>query len=274
MNYRNLMILATAATLLLAGTSCTKKLEGNQAKGTLVLDLKGDTSFGEKATKAVNLADYTNKANYTVQVTNIKGKTVFECTGADLANFKSKELEIGSYTAKAFCGNDIALSRNAIYVAGETVFSIESEKSTSVTIDCVPTSGRLSVEFDPDMAIYFKDYHVTYSGAKALGSTPITWAQKDTEPWYVKLDPNGEVLTYMIHLTLKDEYKIIDANGNEQSNSQITNTFTLKPNKAHKLRVSPNYTPSEDESGLSIGITIDETTNDKEITIEVPSTWI
>ena len=74
-------------------------------------------------------------------------------------------------------------------------------------------------------------------------------------------------------MTAKDDYAHVDANGNKQTTGTATGTFTLQRNRAHKLTVSPVYNPTT-EGGLKINITIDESTNDKPITIEVPVTWI
>lgn len=258
------------AAAVVCSAACNKtQVDG--AKGRLSLSLKGDYMFGT-STKTVNLESYKSTNAYTVQIRNAKDRVVMECTGADLV--LPKELEIGTYTAKAFYGTDVAASRNAIYVEGSKGFSIESGKDTEVSIDCVPTCGKISVEFDSDMSIYYNDYHVTYNGTRALGSTNITWLRDDTEPWYVKLDEEGETITYMIHLTLKDEYRYMDEKGNFHTSSLVTNSFTLKPNKAHKLKIKPNYSPAAAEGGVSVSITIDESTNDREYTIEVPNTWI
>ena len=254
----------------LCSISCSK-VQSNGTTGRFSIILNGDADFGA-ATKAVSLDSYKNTNNYTVQIKNAKDRVIMECTGADLTF--PKELEIGTYTVKAFYGTDVAASRNAIYVEGSKTFAIESGKDSHVSLDCVPTCGKISVEFDKDMSIYYKDYHVTYNGTNALGSTNITWLQNDTEPWYVKLEEKGETITYMIHLTLKDEYRYVDENGEFHTSSQITNNFTLKPNKAHKLKIRPNYSPSSTEGGVNVTITIDESTNDREYTIEVPNTWI
>ena len=44
-------------------------------------------------------------------------------------------------------------------------------------------------------------------------------------------------------------------------------------NKGYKMNINPSYTPSEGGS-VSIEITIDESTNDKPVDIEVPVDWI
>ena len=61
--------------------------------------------------------------------------------------------------------------------------------------------------------------------------------------------------------------------GSSLATGVATGSFKLDRNKAHKLSIKPNYTPTTD-GGMSLTITIDESTNDHEITWDVPVTWI
>jgi hypothetical protein len=118
------------------------------------------------------------------------------------------------------------------------------------------------------MSKYYSDYNVTFSGTEAMGEESIVWAKNDTEPWYVKLNEAGETISFAITATPKDEYV-----NNEQQGNVKTGTFTLHRNKAYKMNISPVYTPTG-SGDLSIEVTIDDTTEDKEVDIEVPVTWV
>lgn len=241
--------------------------------GTFRLKLNADAGF-EAQTRALSEANYRNTANYTVQLINTSNSNVLmECRGSELSSNLPKELEIGSYEIKAFYGTEHAASRNDFRVEGSTTFTIRANDETTVTVDCLPTCGKVSVNFSADMATYYDDFNVTYGGTAALAGSTIAWAKDDNEPWYVKLNEGGETLTYTVNVTAKDDYAHVDANGNKQTTGTATGTFTLQRNRAHKLTVSPVYNPTT-EGGLKINITIDESTNDKPITIEVPVTWI
>jgi hypothetical protein len=241
--------------------------------GTFRLKLNADAGF-EAQTRALSEANYRNTANYTVQLINTSNSNVLmECRGSELSSNLPKELEIGSYEIKAFYGTEHAASRNDFRVEGSTTFTIRANEETTVTVDCLPTCGKVSVNFSADMATYYDDFNVTYGGTAALAGSTIAWAKDDNEPWYVKLNEGGETLTYTVNVTAKDDYAHVDANGNKQTTGTATGTFTLQRNRAHKLTVSPVYNPTT-EGGLKINITIDESTNDKPITIEVPVTWI
>lgn len=277
-------IILTCLSLGLAGmfVACTSersideqlpKDTNTTEKGRLTLNLTADAAFPSQ-TRALNEANYRNTANYTVQLINSANQAVLvNCKGSELGSNLPKELEIGSYEVKAFYGTEYPYSRDDFRVEGSKAFTIKAKDETTVTVECLPTCGKISVDFDSDMATYYSDYSVSYTGTAAMGSNSITWAKADTEPWYVKLNESAETITYTVNVTAKDDYAHVDANGNKQTTGTATGTFTLQRNRAHKLSIKPNYTATT-EGGLSITITIDESTNDKPITITVPVSWI
>ena len=241
--------------------------------GTLKLSLNADAAF-QTQTRALNEADYRNVANYTVQLINTANQNVLlECRGSELSQNLPKELEGGSYEVKAYYGTESAASRNDFRVEGSEVFTIHANDQTTVTVNCLPTCGKVSVVFDSEMATYYNDYSLTFGGTEALNGTTLAWSKTDTDPWYVKLNESGETLTFTVSVTAKDEYAHLDGTGAKQTSGTATGTFTLARNEGHKITVTPTYTPTT-EGGLSITITIDESTNDRPVTIEVPVSWI
>lgn len=247
--------------------------EAPGAKGRVSLSLKANTDF-TLITRGLQESAYKNTGNYTVQIVNASNQSlVFECKGADLATSFPKTLNIGSYRVDAFYGKESAASRDEFLVKGSTVFTVKGDEEKAVNVNCAPTCGKLSVAFDPDMAKYFDEYNVVYGGTKALNGSTITWAKNDTEPWYIALDEAGETINYTINLTTKEEFLHKVGNEEPKTTGTATGTITLQRNKAHKLTVKPNYTPTTD-GGMSLTITIDDSTNDHQITWEVPVTWI
>lgn len=260
------------AGMLASCSSDTTEPSTGGKKGTLTLDLTSGVNFkGE--TRAVNESSYLNYDNYTVNVADQGGNSKFSGTYAELQDLMPWELDLGSYTITASYGAEHAASRDEFLVTGQSTFSIEAGKDITASVTCNPTCGKLSVQFDATMADYYSEYYVNFSGTAAMGSGNAAWASGDTAPYYVTLNPGGETLTYTIHLTAKEDYATQLADGTKTTDGEVTGTFTLERNKAYKLKISPNYTPST-EGGLSIQITIDETTNDKQIDIEVPISWI
>ena len=260
------------AGMLASCSSDTAELSTCGKKGTLTLDLNSGVKF-EAGTRAVDESSYQNYDNYTVNVADSRGNSKFSGTYAQLRDRMPMELDLGSYTITASYGAEHAASREEFMVTGQSTFSIEAGKDITANVTCVPTCGKLSVQFDASMATYYSQYYVNFSGSAAMGTGNAAWNSEDTAPYYVTLDPSGETLTYTIHLTAKEDYATQLADGTKKTDGEVTGTFTLERNKAYKLKISPNYTPST-EGGLSIQITIDETTNDKQIDIEVPISWI
>ena len=242
-------------------------------KGRLTVNLNTDARF-DAATRALNEANYRNTNNYTVDIYKTGGDApIFSCKGSELTTALPKELEIGSYEVKAYYGTESSASRDDFRVEGSKGFTIEADGNTSVSVNCAPTCGKISVAFDEAMATYYDDYSVTFGGTDALGANTIAWAKADTEPWYVKLGTTAETVSYTIALTAKSDYAITDANGNKQTTGTATGTFQLECNKAQKLTIQPNYV-APTEGAISITITIDDSTNERYETITVPVSWI
>lgn len=277
---KNLVMISMAFVAVgLMTTSCLSEEHNlepsdvNAPQGTVTFNLDVNTDFTPNS-RALSENSYKNTANYNVQVINATNQSVvFECKGSDLINSFPKTMNIGSYRVNAFYGTQADASRNDFRVEGTEVFQVKGDSKVSVNVNCAPTCGKLIVDFDADMAKYFEDYSVTYGGTKALGSKTVTWAKGDNEPWYVALEPNGETLNYTISLKTKEDYLHKQGDADPQPTGVVTGTVTLQRNKAHRLTVKPNYSPNT-EGGVSLSITIDGSTNDKNITFEVPVTWI
>lgn len=246
--------------------------QGEANTGQLVLSLSADTRFADQTTRALSEDNYRNTNNYTVQLLKAE-EVLLECKGSEIAEKLPKELNPGDYVVKAFYGQEENYSRDRFYVEGSREFNIAKGATSTVSVTCQPTCGKLSVVFDNEMATYYDNYNVQYSGAAAFSGNTIAWLKNDTEPYYVKLNANGETLTYTVNLTVKEEYAHSDANGNKQTSGTVTGTFTLKRNQAHRLTVKPNYIPTAD-GGLSLTIVIDDSVNEISKTIEVPVEWI
>ena len=233
-------------------------------QGLLSLSLYGSADF---TTRALQESSYTNTSNYTVIVTDKDGVEKMNCKGSEVASYMPLTMSLGSYEIKAFYGTEAAASRDAFYVYGEVKGSIKADEDENVNVVCTPTCGRIAVNFDDAMSTYYSDYCVTFTGTQALGTEKISWLKNDSEPWYVKLNEGGERISFTITTTPKDEYL-----NNAQQGDTKTGTFMLDRNKGYKMNISANYTPT-DIGGIEINVTIDESTNDKPVDIEVPIEW-
>ena len=272
---RNVFLLSLALGMGALLSSCSSEApvddETTGRKGKVTLRLEPTVTF-VTATRAVDESSYQSFGDYSVSIDDNKGNNKFSGTYAELQTRMPMELPIGSYTISAEYGTEHASSRDAFLVKGEDAFTISGDQTTAVTVNCTPTSGKLLVQFDAAMATYYDDYNVDFTGTAALGTSVAHWAKGDAAPYYIALNQSGETVSYTIYLTAKSDYAT-EKEGQKIVNATVTGSFDLARNETKILKVQPNYTATTD-GGLSIVITIDDTTNDKPITIEVPVTWI
>lgn len=246
----------------LIATSCSsnEEISSSDNKGFIQLSVKADATFSVPLSRAVNEENYKDVNNYQVQILNSSDNKVVK-EYASLSEVPEKvELNNGSYTLKAFYGTDNDASRTDFYVEGTSSFAIQGE-AQSVTVNCAPVCGKVIANFDPTMVDYFSDYSIIYE-TKALSTAGKTavWSKTDTEPWYLKVNKAGEEIKATIQITRKSDNK----------SSTVEKTYTLAPNKSWTLKIAP-----QDSNGsLGIVIEIDESTNDHEVDIEVPSDWV
>ena len=267
---RERMRLWAAAVFAIMLNSCSQgedfQYQGGEKQGLLSFTLDANADFIKS--RALVESSYNNVDNYTVVVLDKDGIEKMNCKGFEIASKMPLTLNIGSYSVKAFYGTEHAASRDEFFVLGETRGSIKANQKENVEVVCVPTCGRISVNFDSNMSTYYSDYNVTFTGTDALGDKTIDWLKGDTEPWYVQLKEGGETVSFTISVTPKEEYV-----NNQQQGTTKTGTFKLDRNKGYKMNISANYTPTA-VGKVDISITIDESTNDKPVDIEVPIEWV
>lgn len=227
----------------------------SEGTGTITLGVSTSTAF----TKAVDESSYSNVDNYTVQILNDAGTPVKEFLYSERE--EKITLNNGSYTLKAFYGTESNASRESFYVVGNTSFQVNGEPVQAVAVTCQPTCGKVKATFASNMDEFFSDYSIVYETAalKAAGSTAV-WAKGDKDPWYLKVDNAGETVTATIQCTRLSDNKT----------ATVERTYTLAPNKSWTL----NIAPADDNGSLGIEITVDETTDDETIDIEVPADWV
>lgn len=288
MKHKNLVILAAATTLLVAGTSCSKKLQQDRV-GDLSIQLSSESFFDAAGTKAVDEGPYKDPANYTIVVTDANTQnTILNCKVSELdaegCHASLKNLEFGSsYNITAFyVGNEInknlPYSKSDFYVEGKHHVTIDDVKKP-ISIICTPTCGKVNASFDANMATYYDEYYIKMSGTKAMTESGqyLTFSKTDTDPWYIWIDssaPNGsENINFEIYLKVKEQYQHMDSEGKPQREATLKGTFPLQRNKSHRINVKANYTPSS-TGDLGISITIDDTTIDREVNIDIPLSWI
>lgn len=247
--------LCALAVGVLAGCSAeVDNLQLADGMGAVKLSLNADTGF-ETTTKAVDESSYRKTDLYTVQI--LQGTTVVgNYTGATIPD-ELIELTNGSYTVKAFYGEDVAASLDAMRVEGSKGFDVQSNQVTNVEVSCAPVCAKVNLTFE-GMDKYFSDWETRFKTVALNGSTYIY--EKDfTGPLYLKVNKEEQV-SVVFELTPK-----------EGQPTEISKTYTMNPNQALNIAVKPSPATT---GNLGITISIDGSTNDETIDIEIPSDWI
>lgn len=258
MNLWKGMASAVAGGLLLCACSSEEEAALTaEGKGLVRIGLSADTGFSTQ-TKAVTESDYENLENYTVQIWKDGSQEGSDYTYGDIEGQLIELDERGTYTVKAFMGEDIAASRNSMYVVGSQDVVIANEPK-DVSFTCKPVCAKVKVVFDSSMEQYFENYSVNFY-TKALGEGNFQWLASDTDPVYLKVD-NEEPVTAIINLTKKDGVK---------ADATITRNYTLSPLMSKTITIKPTVS----QGSVGISITIDSSTNDQEVDIEVPADWV
>lgn len=242
------------AGMMFGSCSSSEDVKTYSGAGNITLGVKTNAVF----TRAVSMGEYEDVSNYTVQVLDDAGSTVKEFLYKD----KPSEIKLknGTYTLKAFYGEQATASRDVFYVEGTKPFVVDADEQ-EVTVDCYPMCAKVVADFSQDMADFFTDYSVVYEteALKAEGTTAV-WNKDDADPWFLKVNAGGETVKATVNVTRKSDNK----------SASVVREYSMAPGKMWTLHVSPN----QNDGSLGIVIEVDESTDDQQIDIVVPSEWI
>lgn len=239
-------------------TSCSSEEEFSQVyqgTGTVELAVNPDAGF---QSRAVNESDYANLKNYTIQI--LKDGTIYNNYQFIGTVPASLELEVGNYTLKAFAGKDEAASTKTMYVEGTSNFSVVADQTITAAVTCKPVCAKVTVTYGADMAKYFTDYYVTFE-TQALGETSYVWRKGDVDPVYMRVNNNERI---------NPQITLVDKESKIKTVTLKDGGYTLSPAQALSIKIVPVV----NDGKLQISITVDDSTEDKNITIDVPSEWI
>lgn len=242
------------AGMALGSCSSSEDVKTLSGAGNISLGVNTNAVF----TRAVSMSEYEDVGNYTVQVIDDAGSTVKEFLYKDAPS--EIKLKNGTYTLRAYYGEQTTASRDVFYVEGTKPFVVDADQQ-QVTVDCYPKCAQVVAAFSADMAEFFTDYSVVYEteALKAEGATAV-WSKTDADPWFLKVNEKEENVKATITVTRKSDNK----------SATVVREYSMAPGKLWTLNISPN----QNDGSLGIVIEVDETTNDQEIDIVVPSDWI
>ncbi|OHX64599.1 DUF4493 domain-containing protein [Flammeovirga pacifica] len=215
--------------------------------GEVVLKIEGDDSLYPVTYARTNSS--MDLSDFCVEVRNENGVLVkyFE----KYTDMPSRlDLKVGTYTIMAISNlKQENAAFEAPYYEGVKTFEVVSGETIDVDVICTLSNMKVSVSYDAAFDNYFEDYHVVISNGMTSGS--LDFLKSESRPGYFKVNP----------LSLEMFVKTLDG-------QEFSKTFKIEDVAArdyHKIVFSPQIGDG------SISIEIDDSTNDKEIDIEIPN---
>lgn len=241
---------------LLKFPSCAsdnEKVHPEAGIGVLSFDIDANVAY---KTKAVNENDYQNVDNYMVEIFN-DGVSVKKYEYGKMP--LKIEIGAGNYVAKAYMGIDLPASTTDMYVEGQSNFTIQAGETTETTVVCKPVCAKIIMEYDPEMDSYFSNYGVEFQTTAIGAGNTFPLLNKKTDPVYLRVGAD-ENITVKLLMTKKSD----------GSTATSVTSYKLSPLTALTLKVKPMFL----QGNLGLNVTVDDSTNDKDITVELPADWV
>jgi len=244
------LFLAVAA---FAAASCQEKMVSG-AKGTLAFTLEYDgNDYIDISTKAVDF-DLSSMA----VVIRDAGDT--EVASYPDASAMPAEIQLapGQYTVRAYTSGVAEAAFDSPSFSGEKEFTITEGEVTTVELSCGLDNVKVSVNLDKSFTDAIKDYSVTVTAVNYDKSLVFT-------SQYIE---EGKAAYFAVS-PLK-----VNVVGKRISNDEpvdiVTDIEDVNPRDHFILNISVKEVPSTEGSG-TIKISIDESTNDRNVDITVPA---
>ena len=240
--------------LILLGTSCSKGViwapDSPDGEGSLTIALSADDSQvaskaeGEAVT-GLNLDDF--------RIAIYKTENQMRLYNDSYANTAGKTLKLnaGEYRLVAQLGDTLGCGFDKPYFLADPTFTIERGNNT-VEATAKLANVKLAINFDSTISEVYPDYYAIVKHNTIKGKQ-VKFVKGETRKGYI---PAGELVL--------EVYAIIDGTWKYYK----TESAIYKPNDF----VTFNITTNASEGSLSISITVDNTVDKKDQTIEVPAT--
>ena len=240
--------------LILLGTSCSKGViwapDSPDGEGSLTIALSADGSQvaskaeGEAVT-GLNLDDF--------RIAIYKTENQMRLYNDSYANTAGKTLKLnaGEYRLVAQLGDTLGCGFDKPYFLADPTFTIERGNNT-VEATAKLANVKLAINFDSTISEVYPDYYAIVKHNTIKGKQ-VKFVKGETRKGYI---PAGE-LVLEVYANIDGTWKYYK-----------TDPAIYKPNDF----VTFNITTNASEGSLSISITVDNTVDKKDQTIEVPAT--
>ena len=194
--------------------------------------------------------------DFKVEIINSQG-VIFK-RWATFAEYKAQESTAvqmnagGPYTLRATLGDSTASGWNSWFFKGEQQFTVLPQETVTVAAVCRMANIKVAVKYGENVLSEYTSYETIVTNRR--GSLLFDMAHKD-EAGYMPADP----LTVDVALTDKSGKTWYFRNGSE---------ISAAPGDFITLNLDTDAVPTQD---IGLTITVDRTTNDSTIVVELPS---
>lgn len=172
------------AAAVIAAVSCSVKISGEGSEATGFVKFTVESTDEIALVTKGNLSDYTSlpvSSDFQIVVKNSDGATMFE--GKVTEWDASRQLQAGSYSVTATCGEEGAEGFDKPYFLGNTNFVVNGGQTTSVSVPVKLGNSLVRIECSER----FRSYFTEYSFKLATGSgAEIAFTRDETRAAFVE----------------------------------------------------------------------------------------
>lgn len=240
--------------LVLLAFSCSRREDNIYGPG--MGGIRIDLATQAPATRAELEDGSLNADDFKVEIINSQG-VIFK-RWATFAEYKAQESTAvqmnagGPYTLRATLGDSTASGWNSWFFKGEQQFTVLPQETVTVAAVCRMANIKVAVKYGENVLSEYTSYETTVTNRR--GSLVFDMAHKD-EAGYMPADP----LTVDVALTDKNGKTWYFRNGSE---------ISAAPGDFITLNLDTDAVPTQN---IGLTITVDRTTNDSTVVVELPS---
>lgn len=248
---RHITLTLAVAVSVCVTPSCTQHPTAmhSQESGVLLIEsIRKDVSVIERTTYA------DASESYRIKITDDNGVEVMSFEDSNNMP-EAVELDYGTYTLTATCGDDAVSGWETPYLAGSQKFKIKSGSVTSVSPVCSLANVKVSVSFDESVADNFSRFEATITN-NVDEQSALTFKDGESRSAYFKASGS---ITWVLDLT-----------NTQGSSYRIRKTITgVKPREHYKFTFKVSDTGEITDGGMHTSVKVDAATGniDHEIVV-------
>lgn len=252
---------------LLSFTACeSEENTSSSEKGKVMVDLASDVSYPVKGskTRALDLAPYADVNNYTVQILNESGNVIQSELYREMDLVQ--DITPGTYTVKAFYGENVSGGYDKLYVEGSQLFTVNKGDTKKVTFVCTPANAKVKIAYSEDFFNFYSDCTVGLKTKHLTSPFEMAKADKDKD-LYLKTDAPDETLTITFDLKDLKGISVTPENFGVQ-------TVQVKPRDFLTITIKPKLIDIEGGKITGITVTVDNGLTEENIDVIIPDEFL